>query len=419
MSAKFKILFAIELLNEYYTSLRCFDFKIVPSAETMQLMKDSKMIYKVINNQLLVLSKVYDSGPEQDKPLVSIAPGKKFVFYLDLIQPVFMNITNLDLDLLASRRFYFSNAHQNKKDNVLYLSDAIKDYDATATYLPGMLASDGTNIFECISNTPDASSVHHDTTETAFWKSRGKFQYPSSNDLIRIVGKICNFRVSPAASVFNVSAFKLNTTTNHTYDVEVPLKKKQPLCFYDTDDPTVKDVQVDLSELPPGRYRIMINSHSFDVYVDDYATQYFGVMEFFNHLGGTNEFALLDASGKIKDTVVAGSPKWLNFVIRFANRFAFRRFVSTKRGISSIIADGGEYSFATVSVPPPPLPSVPADVFISDKPIPMYDKQNIFKLVLTTPITSDPIKAPNPNPLVPGVLTRYQTDFYCTIYLNY
>jgi hypothetical protein len=419
MSARFKILFAVELLNEYYTQLRCFDFKIIPSAETIQLMKDSKMMYKVINNQLLVLTKVFDSGADQDQPIVPVAPNKKFVFYLDLVHPVFMNITNLDLDLLATKRFYFSNAYQNKMNDVLYLSDATKDYEAAAGYLPGMLASDGTNIFECIRNTPDSSSVHHDTSETSFWKSRGKFQYPSSNDLIRIVGKICNFRVSPAASVFNVSAFKLNTTTNLTYDVEVPLTKKQPLCFYDTDDSTVKDVQVDLSELPPGRYRIMINSQSFDVYIDDYATQYFGVMEFFNHLGGTNEFALLDASGKIKDTVVAGSTKWLNYVIRFANRFAFRKFVSTKKGISSIIADGGEYSFATVSVPPPPLPSVPADVFISDKPIPMYDKQSIFKLVLTTPITSDPIKAPNPNPLIPGVLTRYQSDFYCTIYLNY
>lgn len=419
MSAKFKILFAVELLNEYYTSLRCFDFKIIPSAETIQLMKDSKMMYKMINNQLLVLTKVYDSGTDQDKPLVPIAPDKKFAFYLDLVQPVFMNVTNLDLDLLALNRFYFSNIHQNKMNDVLYLSEGIKDYDAAAAYLPGMLASDGTNVFECIRQTPDASSVHHDTSNVAYWKSRGKFQYPSSNDLIRFTGKVCNFKVSPAATVFNVSVFKLNTTNNHTYNVAVPLTKKQPLCFYDTDDPTVNDVQLDLSELHPGRYRILINSQNFDVYIDDDATQYFGVMEFFNHLDGTNEFALFDASGKVKDTIVAGTSKWLNYVIRFANRFAFRKFVSIKKGISSIITDGGEYSFTSVPVPPPPLPSVPADVFISDKPVPMFDRQSIFKLVLTTPITSDPIKAPNPSPLVPGVLTRYENDFYCTVYLNY
>lgn len=418
MSAKFKILFAVELLNEYYTSLRCFDFKIIPSAETSQLMKDSKMMYKMINNQLLVLTKVYDSGPDLDKPLISIAAGKKFVFYLDLMQPVFMNITNLDLDLLATKRFYFSNTHQNKMNDVLYLSEGIKDYDATASYLPGMLVSDGTNIFECIRQTPDASSVHHNTGDTAFWKSKGKLQYPSSNDLVRFVGKVCNFKVTTAAT-FNVSVFKLNTTTNHTYDVEVPLSKKQPVCFYDTDDPAVIDVQLDLSELLPGRYKVTINSQSFDVYIDDNVTQYFGVLEFFNHLDGANEFALFDANGKVKDTIVANKSVWLNYVIRFANRFAFRKFVSVKKGISSIITDGGEYSFTTVPVPPPPLPSVPADVFISDKPVPMYDKQSIFKLVLTTPITSDPIKAPNPSPLVPGVLTRHENNFYCTVYLNY
>lgn len=418
MSSKFKILVAVELLNEYYTSLKCLDFRIIPSARTIQLMKDSKMMYKVINNQLLVLTKVYDSGTDQDKPIVPIAPDKKFVFYLDLVQPVFMNVTNLDLDLLASKRFYFSNAHQNKMNDVLYLSDGIKEFDATAAYLPGMLASDGTNVFECIRQTPDSSSVHHGTSDTAYWKSRGKFQYPSSNDLLRFVGKVCNFKVT-AAAAFNVSVFTLSTTTNHTYDVAVPLIKKQPLCFYDTDDPTINDVQLDLTELVPGRYRVMINSQSFDVYIDDDATQYFGVTEFFNHLDGTNEFALFDTNGKVKDTLVAGTPKWLNYVIRFANRLAFRKFVSVKKGISSIITDGGEYNFTSVLVPPPPLPSVPADVFISDKPVPMYDKQSIFKLILTTPITSDPIKAPNPSPLVPGVLTRYENDFYCTVYLNY
>ena len=56
---------------------------------------------------------------------------------------------------------------------------------------------------------------------------------------------------------------------------------------------------------------------------------------------------------------------------------------------------------------------------ISDKPVPMFDQQNIFKLVLKIPITSDPIKAPNPNPHLPGMLTRFGTDFYCTIYLNH
>ena len=417
MSAKFKILFTVDLLNEYYTALKCLDFKIIPSAETIQLMKDSKMMHKVINNQLLVLAKVYDSGTEQDKPLVPVAANKKFVFYLDLVQPLFMNVTNLDLDLLGAKRFYFSNAHQNKMNDVLYLSDAIKDY-ADNTYLPGALASDGTNVYECIRQTPDSSPAFHNTGDTAFWKSRGKFQYPSSNDLVQFIGKVCNFKVS-AAAIFNFSVFKLNTVTNHTYDVEVPLVKKQPVCFFETEDPAINDVQVDLSELPAGRYRVVINSQSFDAYVDESATQYFGVMEFFNHLDGANEFALFDASGKVKDTMVAGTSKWLSYAIRFANRFAFRKFVSIKRGVSSVVADGGEYNFTSVSLPPPPLPSVPADVFVSNKPAPLYDKQNIFKLVLTTPITSDPIKAPNPNPLVPGVLTRYQNDFYCTIYLNY
>ena len=186
-----------------------------------------------------------------------------------------------------------------------------------------------------------------------------------------------------------------------------------------SDDPAIKNIQVDLSELLPGRYKIRINATDFDVYIDDFAAGYFGIVEVFNHLPATNKFALLDIDGKVKDRVVAGQPPLLNYIIRFANRFAFRKFVSTRKGVDSITADGGEYTFNTVPVPPPPLPTISSDVFISDKPVPMFDQQNIFKLVLKIPITSDPIKAPNPNPHLPGMLTRFGTDFYCTIYLNH
>ena len=420
MNTRFKILFVTDILNEYYTGgSKCFDFKIIPSVETIEILKNGQMMYRVIGNQLLVIVKVYASGTDQDKPVVPIDSKTKFVFYLDLSRPDFMSVTNVDFDLLPTKRFYFSNINQNEQTDIFYMSKPIADH-ASVDYLPGMLAKDSVtgNVHECLQKTPDSGAVHHGLGDLTFWKSRGKFQYATSSDLVPIINKINNFNI-PAAATYSVTAFRLNTVTNNSYDIEQQLKKNKAVCIYDTDDPAIKNIQVDLSELLPGRYKIRINATDFDVYIDDFAAGYFGIVEVFNHLPATNKFALLDIDGKVKDRVVAGQPPLLNYIIRFANRFAFRKFVSTRKGVDSITADGGEYTFNTVPVPPPPLPTISSDVFISDKPVPMFDQQNIFKLVLKIPITSDPIKAPNPNPHLPGMLTRFGTDFYCTIYLNH
>jgi hypothetical protein len=420
MSNRFKILFSSEIQHEYYSSLPPADFKIIPSAETLQCLKDFKMMYKLVNNQLLVLIKVNDSGADIDKPLVTPGKALKLVFYLELLRPVFMNVTNLDFDRICQQKFYFSNNYRNKKATSLYLSKPISSYNSAQTYVPGMMVTNGSGtVFECIQKTPDAASVAHAPGDDAFWKSRGAFEYASGTDLVTVVNKITNFQVTTAATVFTVAAFTVNPSNGLDYDIAVPLNKDKAISFNDTEDPAIKNVQVDLSELLPGKYRIQVNDTSFHVYVDEHAAGYFGILEIFNHVDGSEEFSLLDAAAKVKDTIIAGRPPWLSFVIRFPNRYAFRKFVSTRKGIDSIIADLPEYSFATVPFPPPPLPSIPADIFISNKPVPMYDKQAIFKLVLKTPITSDPLKAPNANPDIPGMLTRFGNDFYCTVYLNY
>ncbi|MGZ5190997.1 MAG: hypothetical protein ACXWCZ_08235, partial [Flavisolibacter sp.] len=217
MNTRFKILFVTDILNEYYTAgLRCFDFNIIPSAATVEILKNGKMMYRVIGNQLLVIIKVYASGIDQDKPVVPIDPKTKFVFYLDLSRPDFMNVTNVDFDLLPTKRFYFSNIHQNEQTDIFYLSKPITDH-ASVEYLPGMMAKDIVgNVYECLQKTPDPGAVHHGLGVAAFWKSRGKFQYPSSADLLPIINKICNFNL-PTASAYTVSAFRLNTVTNNSY----------------------------------------------------------------------------------------------------------------------------------------------------------------------------------------------------------
>src|SRR5258705_6320546 len=153
MTTVYKILFAIDLQNEYYANGKCNDISIVPSAETSLLLKNRQMLYKMVGNKFVALVKVKDknAGVDADKPFVPFNTGEKFIFFLQLEKPVFTTITNIDFDLFAARRFYFSNIFETKVDTALHLSAPADLYSNTADYKPGDIVTDGTPaVFECI-----------------------------------------------------------------------------------------------------------------------------------------------------------------------------------------------------------------------------------------------------------------------------
>lgn len=427
MKSRFKILFAVDLRHAYYSNGKCNDFAVVPSEATRKLLKDLQLLYKVFENQLWVLAKVHDAGTDEDKPFVDLPQNQKFVFYLQLQQPLFMAVTNIDAKAFETKRFYFSNLSQNKADNILYLSTPITAYNNGVTYVPGMMVfvDPGANatvptVFESIKENPAGVGSHAPSATDDRWQQRGRVQYATAADTMSINKSTASFTVNDTATVFNVTAYALNKTDNRTYDQEVPLSRQTALSFSETATPAEKNVQVDLSALSPGRYRVKINANNFDVYVDDEAAsnQTFGIIEIFNHLPATNDFALLDAAGKVKDKVVTGRAQWLTYTISFANRLAFLKYVSLKKGVSGIEDSRhptpAEYTFA-----PTPVPPQPADFFLSNKPVPLLQKSALFNLVLTHPISSEALKAPNPNPADPGMLSQLNNDFFSTVYLNY
>lgn len=423
MNTRFKILFSIDILHEYYSSRQCRDFNIIPSPETSLLLENHHMLYKVVNNKLVVLVKVEEEPAEGEEdhanePFVLLNPAQKLVFYLDLVKPVFMNISNIDFDLLQSRRFYFTNIYQNKKDGVLYLSSPVAVYDEEDIYAPGSFADNGLDqVFECIQATPDISDTAHDTTDEAFWVSRGNNQYTSPQDMIPFVTRIKNYTTTIAATAFKIKLFALNKENNVDYDVEISLPADKS--SFASEEPT-KKVPVDLTGIASGRYLLTINDQPFEIYVDDNAVyrNYFGVVEVYNHLANGNDFALLDDEGKVKDIKVENKPVWLNYTIQFANRLAFWKYISAKEEVTGIEDNSMQYSFADVPLPPPPIPSMAAGIFLSDKPIPMREVPGFFDIILETPISGDVPKAPNPDPLISGMLTRFNSNYYCNIYLN-
>ena len=410
MTTRYKILFMIDLLNEYYTNLQCRDFTVIPSAHTSLVLQNHQLLCKTIGNKLVVLAKVQTTTGNEDKPFVNIAAETKFLFYLSLNQPLFTSVTNLDTDRLRlNQRYYFTNLYQNKAGASLHLSKKIAAYDNAATYNPGDMADNGSGtVFESIQHTTGGNN----TTNDNFWFQRGTEQYASSADMMSFVTTGNRYQTTVAATEFNIKVFGLNIA-NNTYTLPIAISKNKI-----NSDVATTTVMPDLGELLPGRYKIQINTDVFDVYVDDTAIyrSVFGVIEIFSHLPAASDFSLLDNNGKVKDTVVAGNLQWLRYQIRFANRLAFWKYVTPRKGVKAIKDKTNTYQF----VQSPPLPAQP-DFFQSDAPIPIRQTPAVYDLELNNPVSDEPPAAPNPDPNITGMLSRKEPekDYYCTIYLNY
>lgn len=409
MTTRFKILFMVDLLHDYFANQQCKDLEVVASEATGRLLKDRQMMYKVVGNKLVVLIKVKsDIGPDENKPFVDIDPKDKFIFYLHPATTSFVTITNLDEDKLGvGQRYYFSNLHQNKLDGELSLTQKLEPIVGAATYKPGDLTADAAGtVYECIGNTTQANNPPN----AAFWHDRGKQQYVSQRDMLPVIRKIEEFIILPKAKTFSIKAFALDLTTNQ-YTREIVLKENVFTSDTDTDR-----VQVNLAELPPARYKLKINAKEFDLFVDDQVVfnNVLGIVEVFSHFANGTDFAFLDINGKVKDTGTGPTLNWLHYKIKFANRLAYWKYNTPKHGVVAI--DGGA---AHTFTPTPGGPLI--NYFLSSKPIPLLEAPWKFKVnvqVLAT--TEDPL-APNPNPNQPGMLSRTEPekDYYCTINLNY
>jgi hypothetical protein len=401
MTTRYKILFMIEMLHDFYKDGKCSDFRFLPTTETAVHLRNYNALCKTVGNKFVVLIKTDENG----KPFAEIKPEHKFSFLVELMKPLFMTVSNLDLNALAQKRFYFTNLHQNKVtvsagNDLLYLSKSIETYSAATAYNPGDLVISAGTIYECIA----VSTGNTPATPSAFWASRQLNQYASAGDLIQFIPNQYAFKVNPAATVMNITVFALNIT-NNLFD-RVVLQQK--INF----ESAQEQVNVDLSSLADGRYKIVINTNTYEVYISNHAVyqNMFAVVDLYAHLPAGNDFAFTDAAGKLKDQVIAAKNVWLNYTIRFANRMAFWKYFTPKQGVVSINSNPA-YSFAGNANP--------ADFFTSARPIPLQEKPHEFKLTLLQPVSTDPPLAPNPDVNASGMLTKNGSNYVCNIYLNY
>ncbi len=418
MTTAYKILFAIDLQNEYYADGKCNDITVVPSAETVLLLKNRQMLYKMVGNKFIVLTKVKDSsaGADADKPFVPLGINEKFVFYLQLEKPVFTTVTNIDFDLFAGTRFYFSNISETKINTALHLSAPLNNYINATNYKPGDLVNNGAAaVFECIKST-----LGNGIGNTAFWFNRGENTYSSKKDMYRFLARVTNFRTKTAATVFNIKVFAFNANTK-LYDLEMFIRES----VVSVGNVATKDVQVNMQNLANGRYVIKINNEDYEngtdaggnpipFYLSDDVVynNYLGVVEIFNHTAADASFSLLDATGKVKDKIDGFGKSWLNYIIQFASKMAIWKYVVRTGRLNAIDTGSPSLSFTKTTLGQ-------QDIFESNIPIRLAEQPVVFDLLLTNAVSSQPPPAPNPDPHVTGLVSRTNADYFCTIYLNY
>lgn len=424
MTSSFKILFSVDLLHDYYSSSFSKDFSIIPSPATAKLLQANQLLYRQVNHQLIVLTKVNTGDASKvpdpkDKVFSKLSSNEVLSFYLVLNNTQFFTISQAEQRTFSTHKFYFNNLTANAFNNALYLSRPASVFNIGNVYITGDIVSQGNNCFQCLAN-----HSNEPLTNNEFWVSKNGFQYTTNQDRVRVLPTIINYTLSAidADTHFTIKAFALSKINNSLFDVEQPLKH-----HLFTSDQLTTQVQINLEGLIPGRYRITVNGiNIFDeksVFIDDtmYANQVAGVIEIFNHLPAANEYALYTIDDKTKDTPVNNKPNWLKFIIRFPNRQAIWKYIALRKSLAdiSLTPNPMNYDFASTPFPPPPLPSRDADIFLSNKPIPISESPPAFKLEILGGVNGESPPAPAPDPLQSGMLVQHNNQDYFNIYINY
>lgn len=408
MNSKYAIWVRIDCMHEYFRDGKCDRFAFVPSSDTRIHLQNARLRTKTVGNSFLLITEKDDAN----HAIVSPEADVRLVFYLDLQDPTLLTVTNVNADALRSARYHFSNLHDNQAgespDITLHLTRPLGAFVAGREYIPGELASKAEHVYECIQT---GTNQEPDEPGSLFWVDKGELPFTSNKDLVPIRSMLSSFTVGTAANAFVVKVHGLDLAS-HAYDA---LVREEVLQISPLE--TTKDVQVDLTGLPPGRYRLEINGETFEAYFDDEAVSRnaFGVVELYHHLPKTSPYSPVDESDEIRE---------LGYVIRFANRRAFWKYVTPLHKVDDIFVSG-DHEQPSPFTPGSNNPSTPPqnDFFLSKQPLGLSEKtdENLFDLM----IGSESRPAPKPDPHVPGLLTQTfhsasgtYRDSICTIRLN-
>ncbi len=393
IDVKLSSLFTISFLHNYFTDQLCKAFVVSPTPSTAKLLNGHQIVVRQLDNQLY-------AGVKTDgttKPFIVPEEGLKLTFILQLTDPLFFNYTNLPLVWPSGNIYHFTNRNNNTSNSRKFLSLPIP-YNSAVNYTVGDIAvnSSGT-AFEAI-RTVTGTPPPADGTLSADWlqidASTSRNRYVSQADQVQLVPSRSSWTLAaPAASVVvNAWGYDL-TARDYTQSVlSKTMNFPQP----------VSSFNLDLSSLPPGRYKLDVNGTQQAIYVNDElaGTDVFAVIDIFQEASLPAGYQLLDGSGNIASPVYA---------ILFLNRATIWKFTLASNPINGITDNAGVFQF--------PVSSPLSSTVYSATPIPLQEKAISLKLTVGTQSYS-PIECPSPARITGTVLNG---DFYgCSeVFLNY
>jgi hypothetical protein len=399
MNLVYKYLFTVELLHHYYRDGKCPDFEMVPTEDCLQQMRDSHLLWRVINNKLFVGIEIDPADPGEKMPAVPLRDGLVFRFYLKLKNASFLNFTNLPAGQSKNQCYYFSNLSGNKQAKNLYLSSAADAFDNAVSYSPGDIVQGGAQLFECISPAKGKA-----TSNGSFWKNIGADRVVTQNDLIALTTASYKSAVIPPSGTVASSVFKLNRETN-LYDV--PALGTVVSNFTGPQSATTVNL-FSLQEgnqklLSPGRYLVSVNGVPDEVYFDTKAVSsgIFGVIDIFHHAGVPADFNLLD-NGTVKEAA---------YKICFHNRSTIWKYILKNDSTLKVTDKNAAISFSKEAT---------GTAFHSDMPLAL--SQTAIDTLQIVDASNNVVHSPVKNAPVDTLkkITINKTEFFCSeIFLNY
>jgi hypothetical protein len=393
IDTKFGILFTLELLHKFFTDQLCRDFVITPSALTAQVLNGHKIIVKQYQHQLYAGVKMDNTG----LPFVLPDEGMQMTFFLKLNTPLFFNYTNLPFTYNSGKIYHFTNRNNNSSNGKNFLS-LPTSYNNATTYKPGDLATNGSGtVFEAIRTstgiTPPADTVLSDSwiqVDPATARNR----YMSEADAVQWLPSksTYHFTADQSSAGIQVWAYDL-TARDYTRSVLT-----QTVNFTHP----ARSFTLDLTGLPPGRYKMNINGQEGGIYLNDelIGVDAFAVIEIFQESSLPVACQLLDAGNSLKSPL---------YSLYFLNRSTIWKYIFAKGIINGITDNASVYQFA--------VGSPPSGTAVSVKPIPLNEAALSLRLTVGSQNYS-PIECASPQRLTSTVQNG---DAYCCseIFLNY
>src|SRR5436190_74874 len=166
MQSVYRRLFEVEIRHDYFQlpgpgtqypeTYNIADYiSIIPSVETLQKMRDHKMICKTTATGFIVYVQAeFINTATGYATLVDIDPDLVLSFYWILTDRRFINYTNHRLREKDQRIYYFSNRSASQLGGITYLNQAIPAFGTTypgeTAYHLGVIVSQGGQSFEMI-----------------------------------------------------------------------------------------------------------------------------------------------------------------------------------------------------------------------------------------------------------------------------